>query len=89
MLPAYNHVPEGAPVGRNRAILVEASANDANANHAAADAFAANVVPVVRQIGATGVKGSRTIAAALNVRGVRTARGGDWHPSMVRNLSGR
>ena len=28
----------------------------------------------------------RAIAAALNERGVRTARGGEWHDSTVRNL---
>jgi hypothetical protein len=28
----------------------------------------------------------RGIAAALNARGVRTARGGSWHQSNVRNL---
>ena len=57
-----------------------------DANRAAADAFAANVLPIVRQIEASGVKGHRAIAAALNARGVRTARGGDWHPTTVRNL---
>jgi hypothetical protein len=54
--------------------------------HRAADAFAANVVPIVRQIEASGVKGSRAIAAAMNARGVRTARGGEWHATTVRNL---
>ena len=61
----------------------------ADANRAGADAFAANVVPIVRQIEASGVKGSRAIAAALNARGVRTARGGDWHATTVRNLFAR
>jgi len=28
----------------------------------------------------------REIAAALNARGVRTARGGAWHSSTVHNL---
>jgi len=31
----------------------------------------------------------RAIAAALNDRGVRTARGGAWHDSTVRNLLAR
>jgi hypothetical protein len=29
------------------------------------------------------------IAEALNVRGIRTARGGAWHASTVRNLLSR
>ena len=60
-----------------------------DANRAAADAFAANVLPIVRQIEASGVKGHRAIAAALNARWVRTARGGDWHATTVRNLLAR
>jgi hypothetical protein len=28
----------------------------------------------------------RSIAAALNDRGLRTTRGGDWHPTTVRNM---
>jgi hypothetical protein len=32
------------------------------------------------------VKGYRAIAEALNARGVRTARGGEWHATTVRNL---
>jgi Recombinase len=79
---------EGKVLG-NRTNLADASAKGADANRAAADAFAANVLPVVRQIEASGVKGSRAIAAALNARGVRTARGGEWHATTVRNLMGR
>jgi Recombinase len=58
-------------------------------NRAAAEAFAANVLPVVRQIQATGATTSRAIAAALNARGIRTARGGAWYDSTVRNLLAR
>ena len=56
------------------------------ANRGAADAFAANVLPIVRQIQATGATTFRAIAKARNDRGVRTARGGTWHDSTVRNL---
>ena len=42
---------------------------------ALADAFAANALPLVRQIQASGVASTRVIAAALNARGIRTARG--------------
>ncbi len=58
----------------------------ASANRAAADAFAANVLRVVREIEAAGVKGYRALAEALNRRGIRTARGGEWHATTVRNL---
>jgi hypothetical protein len=54
-----------------------------------ADAFAANVLPIVQQIQAAGVSGLQNIANALNDRGVRTARGGAWHNSTVRNLLAR
>jgi DNA invertase Pin-like site-specific DNA recombinase len=79
---------QGMALG-NRTNLADASAKGADANRAAADAFAANVLPVLRQIEASGIRGSRAIAAALNARGVRTARGGDWHATTVRNLLGR
>jgi DNA invertase Pin-like site-specific DNA recombinase len=76
---------QGATLG-NRTNLDEAQAKGAAANRTAADAFAANVLPIVRQIEAAGVTTHRAIAAALNARGIRTARGGAWHDSTVRNL---
>jgi hypothetical protein len=54
-----------------------------------ADRFAANVLPIVLEIRALEVKGLASIAAALNQRGVRTARGGKWHVSTVQNLLAR
>jgi hypothetical protein len=36
------------------------------------------VLPVVGQIEASGVKGYRALAEALNARGIRTAQGGEW-----------
>ena len=41
------------------------------------------------QIQAAGVRGLRNIADALNDRGVRTARGGAWQNSTVRDLLAR
>jgi hypothetical protein len=69
--------------------FIDAQAKGVAANREAADAFAANVLPIVRQIQASGVTTFRAIAAALNNRGVRTARGGAWHDSTVRNLLAR
>ena len=76
---------QGALLG-NRTNLGEAQAKGVAVNRAAADAFAANVLPVVRQIQATGATTSRAISEALNARGIRTARGGAWYSSTVRNL---
>lgn len=51
-----------------------------------ANAFAANVLPIVRQLQDAGVTRLADIAEALNTRGVKTARGGEWHASTVRNI---
>ena len=79
---------QGAKLG-NPTNLGEAQAKGAAANRTAADAFAANVLPIVRQIEAAGASTHRAIAAALNARGIRTARGGAWYDSTVRNLLAR
>jgi DNA invertase Pin-like site-specific DNA recombinase len=79
---------QGAVLG-NRTNLKVAQAKGVAANREAADAFASNVLPIVRQIQAAGATTYRAIAQALNDRGVRTARGGDWHDSTVRNLLAR
>jgi DNA invertase Pin-like site-specific DNA recombinase len=55
----------------------------ADANRVAADRFAANVFPVIREIRASGIDTMRGIARALNARGVQTARGGTWTPVQV------
>jgi DNA invertase Pin-like site-specific DNA recombinase len=79
---------QGALLG-NRTNLADAQAMGRAANRAGADAFARNVLPIVRQIQAAGVTGLANIAKALNDRGVRTSRGGAWHNSTVRNLLAR
>ncbi len=78
----------GAVLG-NRTNLAEAAVMGAAANREGADAFAANVLPIVREIQAAGAMTARAVADALNARGVRTARGGAWHNSTVRNLLAR
>ena len=79
---------QGALLG-NRTNLADAQARAHEVNRATAEAFAANVLPIVRQIQAAGVSGLQNLADALNDRGVRTARGGAWHNSTVRNLLAR
>ncbi len=78
----------GAVLG-NRTNLAEAQKIGQAANREGADTFAANVLPIVRQIQASGLTTPRAVAAALNDRGIRTARGGAWHNSTVRNLLAR
>jgi hypothetical protein len=51
-----------------------------------ADQFAANVLPILQELRASGARGYGSIASVLNQRGIRTARGGQWHVSTVRNL---
>jgi DNA invertase Pin-like site-specific DNA recombinase len=75
---------QGVKLGNPRAAETIGKAHDAA--RAAADRFAENVVPIVREIQASGLTTLRDIAAALNARGARTARGGRWHSTTVRNL---
>jgi DNA invertase Pin-like site-specific DNA recombinase len=73
--------------------------NTRNASHALAagrraltlqaDAFAGNVLSVIDVLRSAGVTDLRGLALALNQRGVRTARGGRWHLSNVRNVISR
>ena len=56
------------------------------AHKANADRFAANIMPIIREIEATGITSHSGLAKVLNTRGIKTARGGDWHPATVRNI---
>ena len=76
---------QGARLG-NRRNAAEAAKAGRRALSEEADAFAANVLPIVNSLRAAGVNDLRGLAGALNDRGVRTARGGRWHVSNVRNL---
>ncbi len=73
---------QGALLG-NRTNLPEAGAKGAASTAEAARRFAENVAPVILQIRRNGVASLRGIAAALNARGVRTARGGRWAATQV------
>ncbi len=54
-----------------------------------ADRHAENVRPIIAAIQKAGATTLRDIAEALNVRGVQTARGGQWHATSVKNLLDR
>jgi DNA invertase Pin-like site-specific DNA recombinase len=60
--------------------------NGATANRAEADRFAANTLPLIREAQKTGASSLRAIAGILNARGVRTARGGKWAATQVRDI---
>jgi len=59
------------------------------AQKAKADQFAANVVPIIQEIEASGITSYLGIAKALNARGIQTARGGEWYAATVRNVRSR
>ena len=73
---------QGARLG-NRTNLAEAQRLGAARAAEAARRFAENTVPVIRKVQASGVASLRGIAAVLNARGVRTARGGRWAATQV------
>jgi DNA invertase Pin-like site-specific DNA recombinase len=78
---------QGVKLGNPRA--AESSAKAAGVVAANADRFAANVLPIVAAMQKGGATTLKALAAELNQRGVRTARGGEWYPSTVRNLLAR
>lgn len=75
--------PNGAAALR-RAAKGNGAAIDAVRGNAAARA--ADYAPIVADIRAAGLVSLPAIAMELNARGIVTARGGNWHPSSVRNL---
>jgi DNA invertase Pin-like site-specific DNA recombinase len=53
---------------------------------AEAERYAANVLPIIREAQKAGARTLREIAAALNARGIATARGGQWYAQSVANI---
>jgi DNA invertase Pin-like site-specific DNA recombinase len=76
---------QGVRLG-NPTNLQEASEKGAAANRKVADDFARNVLPVVEKLRDAGTTSLEGIARALNERGVRSPRGGQWYASSVKNL---
>jgi DNA invertase Pin-like site-specific DNA recombinase len=76
---------QGARLGNPRNAREAASLGRRSLSEGA-DSFAASVLPIVESLRASGVTNLRGLAATLNSRGVRTARGGRWHVSNVRNV---
>jgi DNA invertase Pin-like site-specific DNA recombinase len=67
---------QGMVLGNPR--LSEAAARGTAAGKSRADQFAANLLPLVREIQKAGVSSLNAIADALNKRGIRTALGKEW-----------
>ena len=77
----------GTRLGNPR--LSEAGALGAAASKAAASRFATNVLPIIREIEEAGARSASAIAAKLNARNVKTARGGRWTHVQVGSAIGR
>jgi len=78
----------GARLG-NPVNLTDAGSLGRTVQSAATDRFVASVHPHLRSIQRSGASSLADIADALNERGVRSAKGGTWHRSAVRNLLAR
>lgn len=55
----------------------------------AADRHARDLMPVIERLRTEGIESLTGIATSLNDQGMKTPRGGRWHPSSVRNLLAR
>jgi hypothetical protein len=78
----------GAKLG-NPVNLMDAGLLGRTVQVATTDRFIASVLPQLSAIQKSGTSSLADIADALNERGVRSARGGRWHRSAVRNLLAR
>jgi hypothetical protein len=70
----------------NSANLSEAGSAGRAVQVQAAAEFAASVLPILKTVQKAGATTLAEIAEALNERGIRSASGGKWHRSAVRNL---
>ena len=77
----------GVRLGSPRPDVASAAGN--KVKKAQADQFAANVLPVIRAVQEAGLSSLREIARALNARGIRTARGGNWSATAVMRVLAR
>jgi len=73
----------------NRTNLAEAQASGRQVQVDQALARAANIMPVIREIQATGCSTLREVAVVLNRRGIQTPRGGFWTAMSVKRVMDR
>jgi DNA invertase Pin-like site-specific DNA recombinase len=79
---------QGARLG-NPSNLAVAGSIGRQALISGADAFAASLLPIVHALQSSGATTLDALTRGLNERGVRSARGGQWHVSSVANLLSR
>jgi DNA invertase Pin-like site-specific DNA recombinase len=79
---------QGVKLG-NRTNLSDAARRGRDAATQAAKQFCASVWPIIAALQQSGITDLRGLADSLNARGVRTARGGRWHVSNVKNVIDR
>ncbi len=72
----------GAALGNPRNIA-QAGAVGRTVQAATADAFIANIIPIISAIRGSGATTLEAITQALNQRGIRAPRGGQWRASSV------
>lgn len=81
----------GVQLGGNRGAVItaEARARSVEARTEAAGRRATDLLPIIAEIQAAGAGSLREIAAALNARGIPTARGGEWQAVQVQRVLAR
>lgn len=77
----------GKKLGNPR--IAEAAVLGRKAAAGAADQFAANIAPVIRELQASGAQSANAIAAGLNARKIPARRGGQWTHSQVAHVLAR
>lgn len=78
----------GEALGASVTVLAKATAKSNEAVSAKADAFAAKIMPNLSRMLAKGMT-LREMAEELNASGTKTARGGLWYPTTVKNIVDR
>ena len=54
-----------------------------------ADRFAANIIPIIKELQGQGITSYKSLAKALNVRGIPTANKRQWYGATVKNILSR
>jgi DNA invertase Pin-like site-specific DNA recombinase len=78
----------GAKLGNPHNLNLAGSTGRATQVRIASD-FAKGLIPVIQAIRSAGGFSLASVANALNGRGIRSPRGGRWHPSSVANVLSR
>ena len=74
---------------RGKVITPEARAASLRTRQERSQAKARDLVPIIEELKAAGAISLRQIAAGLNAKGIKTARGGEWSAGQVQRLIAR